>query len=188
MAGVHPGRVLPIALDVGTNNQTLLNDPLYLGWRHQRVEGQDYYDFIDTFIQTVCGKFPNAFLHWENFGRQHARNLLDKYRPKMATFNNDVQGTGAITLALILAALHLKNECLADQRIIIFGAGSAGIGIAEYVSIVIVYFYQYMSCCILSFKLSYSLFFMLSGSLDSTIFSTTRRLIGKWCLGTDLVY
>ncbi|CAO3594377.1 unnamed protein product [Absidia cylindrospora] len=131
MAGIHPGRVLPVVLDVGTNNQVLLDDPLYLGWRHRRVEGQDYDKFVDAFVETMRGKFPNAFLHWEDFGCEHARNLLEKYRPKMATFNDDVQGTGAITLALLLAALHLKNESLADQRIIIFGVGSAGTGIAE---------------------------------------------------------
>jgi malate dehydrogenase (oxaloacetate-decarboxylating) len=133
MAGIHPGRVLPVVLDVGTNNQTLLDDPLYLGWCHERVRGQEYEEFVDAFVQTVHSMFPNAFLHWEDFGFYNARRLLEKYRPQMATFNDDVQGTGAITLALLLAALYSKGESLADQRIVVFGAGSAGIGISDQV-------------------------------------------------------
>ncbi|KAI8093886.1 malate dehydrogenase [Halteromyces radiatus] len=133
MAGIHPGRVLAVVLDVGTDNQTLLDDPLYLGWKHKRIRGQAYDDFVDFFVECVRGKFPNAFLHWEDFGLSNARRLLDTYRPKMATFNDDVQGTGAITLALLLAALQLQNVSLSNQRLAIFGAGSAGIGIADQV-------------------------------------------------------
>jgi malate dehydrogenase (oxaloacetate-decarboxylating) len=153
MAGIHPGRVLPVVLDVGTNNQALLDDPLYLGWCHKRVRGQEYEEFVDTFVLTVHSKFPNAFLHWEDFGFDNARRLLEKYRPQMATFNDDVQGTGAITLALLLAALYSKGESLADQRIVVFGAGSAGIGISDQVRQPALFFFKLTSSSPLSFSM-----------------------------------
>lgn len=131
MAGVNPGRVLPVVLDVGTNNQKLLDDPLYLGWRHERLRGQEYDKFVDHFVEIVQKHFPNAFLHWEDFGVDNARRLLKKYQPQMATFNDDVQGTGAITLACVMAGLKLTGGKVEDQRIVIFGSGSAGIGIAD---------------------------------------------------------
>ncbi|KAI8391308.1 uncharacterized protein BYT42DRAFT_490613 [Radiomyces spectabilis] len=131
MAGIHPARVLPVVLDVGTDNENLLKDPLYLGWRHKRVQGSDYDEFVDTFAKCVQKNFKKAFLHWEDFGVTNARRLLQKYRPSMSTFNDDVQGTGAITLATLLAALKVKEEELQDQKIVIYGAGTAGIGVAD---------------------------------------------------------
>ncbi len=130
-AGINPGRVLPIQLDVGTNNEALLKDPMYLGWRHERISGQAYDDFIDKFVTTVQKKFPNAYLHWEDFGRENARKNLNRYRDKMATFNDDMQGTGATALACILAGVKATNTHLSDHRIAILGAGTAGAGIAD---------------------------------------------------------
>lgn len=129
--GINPHRVLPIQLDVGTNNQALLDDPMYLGWRHPRITGQEYDDFIDNFVQTVRKKFPNIYLHWEDFGRDNARRNLERYRDKMCTFNDDMQGTGATALACILSALTATSAKLADQRIVVFGAGTAGVGIVD---------------------------------------------------------
>ncbi len=130
-AGVNPHRVLPIQLDVGTNNETLLNDPMYLGWRHPRISGVEYDDFIDHFVKTVRHKFPNVYLHWEDFGRENARRNLERYRDKMCTFNDDMQGTGATALACVLSALTATGGALKDQKIVMFGAGTAGVGIAD---------------------------------------------------------
>lgn len=130
-AGIHPARALPILLDVGTNNQQLLADPLYLGWRHERIRGQEYDDFIETFIDAVNTKFPNVLLQWEDFARQNARRLLDRYQDRLCTFNDDIQGTGAVALAGLLAAVNVAGGRLTEQRIIMFGAGSAATGIAE---------------------------------------------------------
>lgn len=130
-AGISPLRTLPIMLDVGTNNQTLLNDPLYLGLRKPRIVGKEYDDFIEAFVTTVQQKFPNAFLHWEDFGRANARKILDRYRNQVCTFNDDIQGTAVVTLAALLAGVKTLGSTLADQRIVIFGAGTAGTGIAD---------------------------------------------------------
>jgi malate dehydrogenase (oxaloacetate-decarboxylating) len=130
-AGIDPNRTLPIQLDVGTNNETLLNDPYYLGLREPRISGKAYDDFVDAFVQAIKRKFPKAFLHWEDFGRDNARRVLDKYLPNTCTFNDDIQGTGVVTLATILAAVQYKKEKLSDQQIVIYGAGSAGVGIAD---------------------------------------------------------
>lgn len=130
-AGIHPLRTLPIMLDVGTNNETLRNDPFYLGWRHPRIEGEKYDEFIALFVDAIKRNFPDVFLHWEDFGRDNARKILDKYRDELCTFNDDIQGTGAVTLSALLAAVHANNTNLKDQRIIIFGAGTAGTGIAD---------------------------------------------------------
>lgn len=130
-AGINPANVLPVVLDVGTNNEKLLNSPLYLGNRHQRAEDEAYYAFVDQFVQSVQTTFPDALLHWEDFGRAHAATLLNKYRRQMATFNDDIQGTGIVVLAGILGAMAIADESLTDQKIVIFGAGTAGIGIAE---------------------------------------------------------
>lgn len=129
--GIDPNRTLPIQLDVGTNNQTLLNDPFYLGWRHERLEGDDYHAFIERFVSAVKKRFPNVFLHWEDFGRENARHNLETYQDSCCTFNDDMQGTGVVTLAAILAAVKAKGETLKDQRIVIFGGGTAGTGIAD---------------------------------------------------------
>ncbi len=130
--GIHPSRTLPIMLDVGTNNKALLDDPLYLGWRHPRITGPDYDAFIDRFVQTVRKQFPKVLLQWEDFGRDHARPLLDRYRDKICSFNDDIQGTAAVVHAAILAATHLTQSDLQEQRILIFGGGSAGLGICHH--------------------------------------------------------
>lgn len=133
-AGINPLRTLPILLDVGTNNQKLLDDPLYLGWRHNRVTGSDYDEFIKTVVDTINELFPNVFLHWEDFGRKTARRNLDRFRDQICTFNDDIQGTGVITLAALIAAVNATDIPLKDHRIVIFGAGSAGTGIADQIS------------------------------------------------------
>ncbi len=130
-AGIHPATTLPIMLDVGTNNRELLDDPLYLGWRHERVRGADYDAFVEAFVQGVMRHFPHAILQWEDFAKQHAGTLLERYRDRLCTFNDDIQGTGAVTLAGLLSAADLSGIPLAAQRIVILGAGSAAIGIAD---------------------------------------------------------
>ncbi|MFN7948142.1 MAG: NAD-dependent malic enzyme [Blastocatellia bacterium] len=130
-AGIHPATTLPILLDVGTNNQELLNDPLYMGWRHERVRGQDYDDLIEAFVQAVMRRFPNVLLQWEDFSKNNAPRLLERYRDRLCTFNDDIQGTGAVTLAGLLAAMKVKGERLSDQRVVILGAGSSATGISD---------------------------------------------------------
>ncbi len=129
--GIDPSRALPIVLDVGTNRRSLLDDPMYLGTPHPRV-AQDVYDrFIDSYVNAATRLFPNALLHWEDFGPANARRILARYRHRILTFNDDVQGTGAVNLAAVLGALRVTGQGLGDQRIVIFGAGTAGIGIAD---------------------------------------------------------
>ncbi len=130
-AGIHPATTLPIFLDIGTDNQELLKDPLYIGWRNERVRGQDYDDFIEEFIDAVIETFPTAILQWEDFARHNARRLLDRYRDRLCTFNDDIQGTGAVTLAALITAARVNGEKLSRQQIVMFGAGSAATGIAE---------------------------------------------------------
>ncbi|KTD23398.1 malate oxidoreductase [Legionella lansingensis] len=129
--GIDPTRTLPVFLDVGTNNQDLLNDPLYLGCQHPRINTEEYDDFILAFVNAVHKYFPKAFLHWEDFGRSNARRILDKFQDKLCTFNDDIQGTGAVTLAALLAACDVTGKKLDDHRIVVFGAGSAGTGISD---------------------------------------------------------
>jgi malate dehydrogenase (oxaloacetate-decarboxylating) len=130
-AGIHPATTLPIFLDVGTDNQDLLKDPIYLGWRHPRVRGAEYDDFIEAFIQGVLKRFPKVLLQWEDFARHNAKRLLEKYQDRLCTFNDDIQGTGAVTVAALLSAVKVLGEKLYQQRIAMFGAGSAATGIAE---------------------------------------------------------
>lgn len=130
-AGIDPGRVLPVVLDAGTNNQTLLHDPLYIGNRHERIRGEQYEQFIDAYVQTARRLFPKALLHWEDMSHVHARSILNRYGQHMLTFNDDIQGTGAVTLAAILSGVQVKGIPLRDQRILIFGPGAAGIGNAD---------------------------------------------------------
>jgi malate dehydrogenase (oxaloacetate-decarboxylating) len=132
-AGVHPNRVLPVVLDCGTNNQKHLNDPLYLGLREKRIRGEAYDKLIDTYVKSARKRFPKATLHFEDFGLTNARRILDKYRPEAPVFNDDVQGTGCVTLAAIFAALQVSKQELKDLRMVVFGAGSAGVGIADQV-------------------------------------------------------
>jgi len=134
-AGIDPARVIPVMLDVGTNRESLLNDPLYIGNRHARVRGERYDAFIDTYIKTATKLFPKALLHWEDFGPSNARRILEKYRHQICTFNDDVQGTGAITLAAIYTALRVAGTSIRDQRVVIFGAGTAGSGNADQIRI-----------------------------------------------------
>lgn len=129
--GIHPARALPIMLDVGTNNQELLNNPLYIGWRHNRVTGQEYYDFVDLFIQEIKKRYPNVLLQWEDFAKPHARPLLEIYRDKICSFNDDIQGTAAVVLAAIMSGVKLSKARLRDQKIAMLGGGSAGLGIAQ---------------------------------------------------------
>ena len=131
IGGINPIRTLPILLDAGTNNKKLLKDPLYLGWRHQRLSGDKYEEFIEKFIEAVNAIFPQVFLHWEDFGRTNAYHNLIKYREVTCSFNDDIQGTGCVTLAAILTALKITHSTLAEQRIAIFGAGTAGMGITD---------------------------------------------------------
>ncbi len=130
-AGIHPATTLPVVLDVGTDNQALLADPLYLGWHHERVREAEYDAFVDRFVQAVRRHFPDALLQWEDFAKGNARRLLDRYRDQLCTFNDDIQGTGAVTLAGLLVAVDLAHSTLGQQRIVILGAGSAATGIAE---------------------------------------------------------
>lgn len=132
-AGIHPARVMPVVLDCGTDNSELINDDLYLGLRRSRVRGQRYDDLVDKFVQTARKLYPRAYIHFEDFGFANARRILDKYRPHVACFNDDVQGTGCVTLAAMMAGLHVAKLELTDVRMIIFGAGTAGIGIADQV-------------------------------------------------------
>ncbi len=130
-AGINPEQVLPVSIDAGTNNQALIDDDLYLGNRHARIAGDDYLEFIDKFVGAEQTLFPEALLHWEDFGRDNAQVILDKYEDKIATFNDDIQGTGMIVLAGIFGALNISKADLKDQKFVTFGAGSAGMGIAK---------------------------------------------------------
>lgn len=130
-SGISPIRTLPIYLDVGTNNEVLLNEKFYLGNRRSRLSKEDYDEFIDKFVSAIKQKFPRAFLHWEDFGRDNARRILDHYKNDCCTFNDDIQGTGAVALSAILSGMKKSAIPINEQKIIIFGAGSAGIGIAD---------------------------------------------------------
>ncbi|MDY0851166.1 oxaloacetate-decarboxylating malate dehydrogenase [Bacillus thuringiensis] len=131
--GIDPSRVLPVILDVGTNREELLNNPFYIGNRHPRITGEAYDEFIDTFVQAVNKQFPKALLHWEDFSSRNARKILDKYRHDVCTFNDDIQGTGAVSLAAVLSAVKASGLPLSEHRVVVFGAGTAGIGIADQV-------------------------------------------------------
>jgi malate dehydrogenase (oxaloacetate-decarboxylating) len=129
--GIDPTRVIPVMLDVGTNRESLLKDPMYVGNRHARVRGERYDAFIDAYVQTVSKLFPNALLQWEDFAPSNGRRILEKYRYRISTFNDDMQGTGAITLAAVVSALRVCGSPMRNQRVVILGAGTAGVGIAD---------------------------------------------------------
>ena len=129
-AGIDPASVMPLVVDAGTNRKELLDNPMYLGNRHERVRGDKYYDFIDQFVQTAEKLFPKLYLHWEDFGRSNAANILDKYKGSIPTFNDDIQGTGIVVLGGIFGALDITGEKLTDQVYLCYGGGSAGAGIA----------------------------------------------------------
>lgn len=128
---INPHHALPIQLDVGTNNEKLLSDPMYLGWRHERIQGQAYDDFVDEFVTMLTQAFPEVFLHWEDIGRDNARRLLNRYQNQFCTFNDDMQGTATVIVAGILAGVRTNQSTLAEQRIVLFGAGTAGVGIVD---------------------------------------------------------
>lgn len=130
-SGIHPSTTLPILLDTGTNNSELINDPLYIGWRHERVRGKDYDDFIEAFVVALKKRFPHVLLQWEDFALQNATRLLEHYRDQLCTFNDDIQGTATIAIGTLLSTVHVTGIPLHKQRIVILGAGSAGCGIAE---------------------------------------------------------
>lgn len=147
-AGIHPNRTLPVVLDCGTDNEELLNDELYLGLRKPRVRGEAYDELVDTFVQSARKLYPRAYIHFEDFGLPNgrsswlrgahsnlkpARRILDRYRPEIACFNDDVQGTGCVTLAAMMAGLYVSGLKLADMRMVVFGSGTAGTGIADQV-------------------------------------------------------
>ena len=130
-AGIDPSMVLPLVIDAGTNREELRNNPNYLGNRHERVRGDRYYDFIDQFVQTAERLFPKLYIHWEDFGRLNAANILEKYRKQIPTFNDDIQGTGIVTLGGIFGSLDISGEKLTDQVYLCYGGGTAGAGIAS---------------------------------------------------------
>ena len=130
-AGIDPSMVLPLVIDAGTNRKELLENPNYLGNRHERVRGDRYYDFVDQFVQTAERLFPKLYLHWEDFGRSNAANILEKYRKQIPTFNDDIQGTGIVTLGAIFGSLAITGGKLSDQTYLCFGGGTAGAGIAS---------------------------------------------------------
>jgi malate dehydrogenase (oxaloacetate-decarboxylating) len=130
-AGIRPEQTLPVLLDVGTSNQERLNDPLYVGWRHERVRGQEYDDFVEAFVSAVSKRWPHVLLQWEDFANANAHRLLQRYRDRLCTFNDDIQGTAAVAAAALLAAMNVTGTKLADQRVVLFGAGSAGCGIGN---------------------------------------------------------
>src|SRR5256884_460514 len=130
VGGIHPERTLPIVLDVGTNNAERLKNPEYLGWRHERVTGDAYSDFVDQFVQAVKHELPDACLQWEDFATPHARPLLERYRDQLLTFNDDIQSTAAVALGAILGAVKVAGRPLKEQQVVMLGAGSAGIGVS----------------------------------------------------------
>ncbi|MGQ5708552.1 malolactic enzyme [Lactobacillus sp. PSON] len=130
-AGIDPREVLPVSLDVGTNNQTLIDDPLYLGNKHSRITGEKYYEMVDEFVKSARELFPDVYIHFEDFGRDNATKILNKYRKEIPVFNDDVQGTGIVCLSGVLGALNISKEKFTDQIFLTFGAGTAGMGIAN---------------------------------------------------------
>ncbi|MGA4765200.1 malolactic enzyme [Streptococcus infantarius] len=130
-AGIDPASVMPLVIDAGTNRKELLENPMYLGNRHERVTGDQYYEFIDKFVQTAENMFPKLYLHWEDFGRSNAANILNKYKKEIPTFNDDIQGTGIVVLGGIFGAMDITGEKLTDQVYLCYGVGSAGAGIAD---------------------------------------------------------
>src|SRR4029077_7169368 len=132
IGGIRPERTLPIVLDVGTNNAERLNDPEYLGWRHERGTGQAYFDFVDQFVRAAQQELPNVCLQWEDFATPHARPILERYRDELLTFNDDIQGTAAVALGAILGAVKVAGRRLREQQIVFLGAGAAAVGVADY--------------------------------------------------------
>jgi len=133
-AGIHPARTLPISLDVGTDNQTLLDDPLYLGWPEKRLRGEKYQQLVEEFVTAASAVFPGVIMQWEDFRKDNALNIMDRYRQTVPSFNDDIQGTGAVALACVLAGNRITSRKIIDDRVLIYGAGAAGLGIARQIS------------------------------------------------------
>jgi malate dehydrogenase (oxaloacetate-decarboxylating) len=133
LGGIDPARTLPVLLDVGTDNAELLDDPMYLGWRHHRVTGAGYDDFVDRFVQAVRAELPDVLLQWEDFATPHALPILERYRDQLLSFNDDIQGTAAVVLAALSAGAASTGSRLREQMVVMLGAGSAGIGVCEQV-------------------------------------------------------
>ena len=133
-AGLHPATTLPIILDVGTDNEKHLADPLYIGWQHGRVRGPEYDDFVESFVDAVRERWPHVLLHWEDFAIGNANRLLSRYRDQLCTFNDDIQGTAAIAVGTLLSAINVTGVPLTEQRVAVFGAGSAGSGISALIA------------------------------------------------------
>ncbi|MBS3904329.1 MAG: NAD-dependent malic enzyme [Simkania sp.] len=131
LGGIHPARTLPVMIDVGTNQKDLLEDPMYVGWRHPRITGSEYDEFVERFVTAIQRRFPEVLLQWEDFGKEHARPLLERYRHRICSFNDDMQGTAAVVLSALMAAVYSIGSSLEEQKIMLFGAGTAGIGIVE---------------------------------------------------------
>jgi malate dehydrogenase (oxaloacetate-decarboxylating) len=131
IGGIHPARTLPVVLDVGTNNRERLDDPEYIGWRHERISGDDYFDFVERFVTAVEQELPGTLLQWEDFATPHARPILERYRDRLLTFNDDIQGTAAVVVGAVAGAVKASGSRPRDQRIVMLGAGSAGIGVAD---------------------------------------------------------
>ena len=138
IGGIHPARTLPVVLDVGTNNEDRLRAPEYLGWRHERITGDAYYEFVDLFVQAVKKELPQTCLQWEDFANPHARPLLDRYRDQLLTFNDDIQGTAAVVFGALTGAIKASGRSLKDQQIVFYGAGAAAIGVADYLRMALV--------------------------------------------------
>ncbi len=138
IGGIHPARTLPVVLDVGTNNEDRLKAPEYLGWRHERITGDDYYDFVDLFVQAVKQELPHTCLQWEDFANRHARPLLERYRNELLTFNDDIQGTAAVVFGALTRAIRASGGSLKGQQIVFYGAGAAAIGVADYLRMALV--------------------------------------------------
>ena len=133
LGGIDPARTLPVLLDVGTDNADLLHDPLYLGWCHHRVDGADYDAFVDRFVEAVMAELPDVLLQWEDFATPHALPILERFRDRLLTFNDDIQGTAAVALGALSAAAEAAGSRMRDQRLVMVGAGSAGVGVSEHV-------------------------------------------------------
>ena len=131
LGGIHPEHCLPILLDVGTDNEERLNSPIYIGWRHHRVRGKDYDSFVDEFVQCVKARWPWVLLQWEDFAGSNASRLLERYRDQLCTFNDDIQGTAAVATATAMAAINVTGSRIEQQKIVVVGFGSAGIGISN---------------------------------------------------------
>jgi malate dehydrogenase (oxaloacetate-decarboxylating) len=131
IGGIHPARTLPIVLDVGTNNRERLDDPEYIGWRNERISGDDYFEFVERFVAAVEQELPGTLLQWEDFATPHARPILERYRDRLLTFNDDIQGTAAVVAGAVAGAVKASGSRPRDQRIVMLGAGSAGIGVAD---------------------------------------------------------